>query len=162
MSNVSNPAEIQWSAPRSVWVMLIQFAYSLIAMIPLYYYMRIFEDLKKEDYVTMTFFIPIATAVILFMMMILMDDVYWYKEKRYNNRDFFKSAMKSSAFVMVVFFVIFYLIIGFWMNSSFPDYAGYYKNNPLHKFMIDYSSTMIIVIGWSVFRYFISKHQVTI
>jgi len=131
-------------------------------MIPLYYYMRIFEDLKKEVYVTITFFIPIATAVILFMMMLLMNDVFWYKEKRYNKRDFFKSAMKSSAFVMVLFFVIFYLIIGFWMNSSFPDYAGYYTSNPLHKFMIDLSSTMIIVIGWSVFRYFISKNQVTI
>ncbi len=162
MSSASNQAEIQWNTPRSLWVLLFQFFYSLLAMVPMYYYMRDIEDLVNETYVPMTFVVPILSSLILFMMMVLLDDVYWYQEKKYSARDFFKAGMKSTIWVTLVFYVIFYVIMGYWLNTNFPDYAGYYKSDFVHKFFIDYGVSMSVVILWTVFRYYFSKNRVTI
>ncbi len=145
MSHKYVKSNIDFNQPRSVWALLIQLFYTLVAMTPMYYYLR--ELVKFNDdakYVLM--FLPIVTGILLYFVELKMNLYYWNKERIFKKRDIFTVTIKSFLFVIIWFYILYFFMFGYWFSTSEP-YKALGMNNQTTKSLTESLVSIGIIAG---------------
>ncbi len=143
MSEFSYSAKLDYLNPRTIWTISLQLFYTIIAMLPVYYYLReIIELVADAKWVLI--FLPIGIAIILFGMQLRLNNYYWKNEKIFKNRDILVTALKSSILVLVFFYFIFLYIFGYWL-SSIEFYEGIKFQSELGKLMAETIISLVMI-----------------
>ncbi|MCH8907265.1 MAG: hypothetical protein IH840_09265, partial [Candidatus Heimdallarchaeota archaeon] len=103
--------KLDYSHPRTIWTLGIQLMYTIIAMIPLYYYMIEILTIRSEarDFVIYS---PIFVAIILFFLQLKLNSYFWTSEKTFVKRDITITSSKSAFTIVLEFYLIFLFIFG--------------------------------------------------
>lgn len=160
-SAVSKDSSIKWTAPRSVWTLAAQLFYSLLAMLPMYYYLKNILGLVQTDNELLLYIIPIVTGILLFFAMILINEYFWVREKILLKRDITTAAVKSSFLIMVLFYFSYLFFLGYFINGQNPDYLGPLGEVLLEKVMFELTIGLGITIGTAVAMLSIQRYRPT-
>jgi len=108
---------IKYSEPRTIWTLSLQLFYTILAMIPFYYYLRNLVTIPAEGRYLLQF-LPITIGILLFFIQVQLNSYYWREEKIFKQRDIFVSGLKSSILTLAMFYFIFFLIFGYMIGNS--------------------------------------------
>lgn len=135
---------IDYNSPRTIWTMSFQLLYTVLAMIPFYFYQLNILVIPSEG-ITVLVVLPIGVAILLFFMQIRLNHFYWVSEKTFKKRDVFHVGLKSLILTLSMFYTIFFLIFGNWVGSS-DAHAQFGFTDPIEKLAIDATLTLIIIL----------------
>ncbi|OLS27788.1 MAG: hypothetical protein HeimC2_09820 [Candidatus Heimdallarchaeota archaeon LC_2] len=116
MSELSS-TRLDYREPRTIWVLGFEFFYTIIAMIPLYYYFNEILEIRAEAE-NLILILPISVAILLFFLELRLNTYFWFSEKTYKKRDLLTSAIKSVSFIIISFYLIFLLVFGYWLGGA--------------------------------------------
>ena len=134
---------IDYTIPRTVWVLGIQLFYSFIAMIPVYYYMRELLAIRATAS-RVVIFLPVLTAILLFFLELRLNDYFWISEKTYKKRDSFNSSIKSFLVIIFFYYFVFLFIFGYFLSGS-GTYNSFHYNNEVSKVIAEDIASIIII-----------------
>ena len=120
--STSNVDQLQMNAPRTIWVSIMQLLYTIVAMLPIYYYLREIIQLDDQSQYVLLL-LPVVVASLLYFVEIKMNNYFWYNEKFFNQRDIFTSALKSTTLVLGMFYFFYLLVFGYWFSGT-PEYEN--------------------------------------
>ncbi len=136
-------AKLDYREPREVWILGLEFFYTLLAMIPIYYYFVEVLEIRSEAE-DLVLFLPIGIAILLFFMELRLNSYFWFTEKVYKRRDLFTSALKSVMLVLTSFYLIFLYFFGYWLADT-ETYQRIEYQNELTKLMAEVSISLILI-----------------
>lgn len=128
--------EINWYLPRNLWITISMLFWTMVGMIPFYYYLREIEQLVSKDYQYVVLYVPIMTGFVLFLMEVMLTDYFWYSERRRQNRTFGRAALYSIEFVLFLFYFTYFFLITYGMDTLFPQIIGPYRDLPVTKLFL--------------------------
>ena len=135
---------INFSEPRTIWTIVLQLFYTLLAMLPFYYYLRNLIDVPTEGRYLLQF-LPIATGLLIFFIQFEMNDYYWHQEKTFTERDIFKMSLKSIILTISMFYIIFFLIFAYWVGNG-GGYEGGILENVVTRTMVQLGITLGLIL----------------
>lgn len=145
MSTEYSTSTLDLNHPRSIWTNVVQLFYTLIAMIPIFYYLREIAQLGNDGLYVLLF-APISIGLLLYILQILMNEYYWVQEKIHKKRDIFMIALRSTAFILFYFYFFYLFVFGYWFSSS-DVYTEVVKlNNPIGKVITEAAISMGLVL----------------
>ncbi|MCY3413905.1 MAG: hypothetical protein INQ03_19845 [Candidatus Heimdallarchaeota archaeon] len=145
MSTEYSNTILVFNHPRSIFTTGFQLFYSLVAMIPVYLYVR--EIIKLEvDALYVLLFLPLAVGFLLFTLMIQMNQFYWREEREYKRRDIFMLGLKSTSFIIFYFYFFFLLVFGYWFSDSEVYFDMLHLENPIGKLVTEASISVALVM----------------
>lgn len=145
MSLEYSTTDIDFNHPRNIWTIIIQLVYTLVAMIPIFYYMKEIVQFE-QDAVNVMLLLPIATGIILFILQLLLNEFYWYEERLYKNRDIVIVACKSSSYVLGFFYFFYLFLFGYWFSNSDVYKELFRLNNQVGKAMTETAISIIFIL----------------
>lgn len=159
MSTDFSPTELQLTHPRTIITSGLQLFYTIIAMIPFYYYLREIIQLNADAQYVLTF-LPIATAIILFLFEIRLNEYYFFNEKVYKKRDIFDAAIKSTFVMITSFYVLFFFIFAYFLSNFVKEYQTLGLQNVLGKILFELSITIVILYLLVILMLDIQKERI--
>ncbi len=139
--------QLEINAPRTIWVLTLQLLYSIIAMLPIYYYLREVVQFNDESQYVLLL-LPVTIAFLLFFIQVKFNSYFWFNEKIFNKRDIFTSAMKSALLVVVLFYFFYLIIFGYWFTGT-EEYSGLGLTNKVGKAVTE-SLVSVSIVGFIV------------
>ena len=158
MSTEYSTSTLDLNHPRSIWTNVIQLFYTLLAMIPIFYYMREVVQLGNDG-LYILLFAPISIGLLLYILQILMNEYYWIQEKVHKKRDIFLIAVRSSSFVLFNFYFIYLLIFGYWFSSSDVYLDTVNLTNPIGKVITEAGISVALILFIVLLRRGIQKQK---
>ncbi len=134
---------LDYREPRTIWVLGFEFFYTILAMIPIYYYLNEILEIRAEAE-QLILFLPIGVAILLYFMELKLNTYFWFTEKIYKKRDLLTSAIKSATLIVSSFYLIFLLIFGYWLNGT-ETYEEIEYQNELSKLMTELGITLVSI-----------------
>ena len=147
MSHTYAGDQLEINTPRTIWVLTLQLLYSIIAMLPIYYYLREVVQFNNESQYVLLL-LPVTIALLLFFIQIKLNSYYWFSEKFFNKRDIFTSSMKSAIFVFVWFYFLYLLVFGYWFTGT-TEYDALGLGNKVGKAVTE-SLVSVSIVGFIV------------
>ncbi|MHA2031202.1 MAG: hypothetical protein ACXAC2_20695 [Candidatus Kariarchaeaceae archaeon] len=136
-------AKLDYREPRAVWILGLELFYTLIAMIPIYFY--IIEILQvRANAENLVMFLPIGIALLLFFLELRLNSYFWFTEKVYKRRDLFTSSLKSVILIISSFYIIFLYVFGYWLSDS-STYQGIGYQNELSQLMAEVIISLLTI-----------------
>ncbi|MCE7733357.1 MAG: hypothetical protein GPJ54_00670 [Candidatus Heimdallarchaeota archaeon] len=136
-------AKLDYREPREVWILGLEFFYTLLAMIPIYYYLVEVLEIRSEAE-DLVLFLPIGIAILLYFMELRLNSYFWFTEKIYKRRDLFTSALKSVILVVTTFYFLFLYFFGYWL-ANIDTYQSVEYRNELTKLMTEVSISLFLI-----------------
>ena len=150
---------IDYGQPRTIWSISLQLFYTLIAMIPLYYYMRNVVEIPPEGSYVLQL-LPIVVAILLFFVQLRLNQFYWINEKTYKNRDIFVMSIKSVVLTLGLFYSLFFLLWSYWIGrTDIHENSGF--ENPLEIVVINIAVSLVILLMTLVFMVAVQEDRLT-
>lgn len=144
MSEISY-SKMDYIHPRTIWTLTMQFFYTIIAMMPVYYYLREIIELIV-DAKWLLVFLPIGIAILLFGMELRLNVYFWKAEKIFKNRDILVVVIKSSLLVITMFYFLFLFIFGYWL-SDIDVYQGIKYQSDIGRLMAEAAISLLVIYG---------------
>ena len=135
--------KLDYREPRTIWVLGFEFFYTIIAMIPIYYYFNEILEIRAEAE-DLILILPIGVAILLFIMELRLNTYFWFSEKIYKKRDLLTSAIKSASLIVISFYFIFILIFGYWLGGV-DTYDRIEYQNELSQLMTELAITLVSI-----------------
>ena len=135
---------INYSEPRTIWTIVLQLFYNILAMMPLYYYLRNLIEIPNEGRYLLQF-LPITTGILLFFIQFEITDYYWHQEKTFVKRDIFKMSLKSVILSLSMFYSIFFYILTYVVGNG----GGYEEGilvDPITRTIVQLSLTLGTIV----------------
>ena len=144
---------LSFHLPRNIWIMFLQFFFSFVLQLPVYYYIWFVIELTAISTFATTLFLPLFSALVLASIQVLLNRFFWYNEKTLKKRDFLKSAIKSSLMVSISFYLIFFFLLTWGLSSVYYDYYGPFVTSEIVKLTFDFivSNFLVCFIGGSLY-----------
>lgn len=150
-------AKINTAEPRVVWTHVLQLMYTIIAMIPIVYYLREIVLLPETSrYVLIA--LPVSIALILFFIQIQMNNYFWDNELIFKRRDIFVVALKSNLLIVGLFYFLFLLMFGYWFTGT-EVYDNLGLNDVTFKVLFEAMVSILLVISTAVIMRSIQKNR---
>lgn len=108
---------IEYSEPRTIWTLTLQLTFTLLAMLPFYYYLRNIAEIPADGRYLLQF-LPIAVGILLFFLQQYLNTYYWRKEKIYKRRDMFVVGLQSYILSIWMFYTIYLLLFGYFIGQT--------------------------------------------
>lgn len=134
---------IDYTLPRTVWVLGIQLFYTFMAMIPVYYYMRELLSIRATAS-QVVIYLPVLTAMLLFFLELRLNDYFWVSEKIYKKRDSFNSSIKSFLVIIFSYYFVFLFIFGYFLSGS-KTYKSFHFNNEVSQLIAEDIASVITI-----------------
>ncbi|MHA2250866.1 MAG: hypothetical protein ACXAD7_10910 [Candidatus Kariarchaeaceae archaeon] len=144
MSEVSY-SKIDYVHPRTIWTICLQFFFTVIAMIPVYYYLREIVKLIADARLLLVF-LPLGIAILLFLIQLRLGTYFWKSEKVFKKRDVLVIASKSTLLTIVLFYILFLFIFGYWL-SGVDFYQGLDYQSDVGRLMAETTISLGIIYG---------------
>jgi uncharacterized membrane protein len=136
-------AKLEYREPRAVWILGLEFFYTLIAMIPVYYYIIEILEVRSEAE-DLVLFLPIGIAVLLYFMELRLNAYFWFTEKVYKRRDLFTSSLKSVILVVSAFYFMFLYFFGYWLADT-DTYQRVEYRNEIKQLMTEVVVSLVVI-----------------
>ncbi|MHA2501853.1 MAG: hypothetical protein ACXAE3_03200 [Candidatus Kariarchaeaceae archaeon] len=135
---------INYTEPRTIWTIALQLLYTLLAMIPFYYYMKNLIDIPSEGRYLLQY-LPVVVGILIFFIQFEMNDYYWNQEKTFTNRDIFTMSLKSTILTLSMFYTIFFFIFTYWIGNNGAYTKGIIED-PINRTMIQLGFTLGVIL----------------
>ena len=136
---------LQYNEPRTIWTISLQLLYTILAMVPFYYYLTNLVQVPEEGAVLLQY-LPVITGVLLFFIEIRLNDYYWNKEKIYKHRDIFVCGMKSVILIISMFYTIFFFVFGWLVGTNGGYDSQVFLQDVITRTMIQLIITFATII----------------
>ena len=145
MSTEYSTSTLDLNHPRSIWTNVLQLFYTLLAMIPIFYYIREVVQLGNDG-LYILLFAPISIGLLLYILQILMNEFYWFQEKIHKKRDILMIALRSTSFILFIFYFFYLFVFGYWFSNSEAYLEVVNIKNPIGKVVTEAGVSLILVL----------------
>ncbi|MHA2091391.1 MAG: hypothetical protein ACW98K_11070 [Candidatus Kariarchaeaceae archaeon] len=138
-------SNLEYLHPRTIWSLSFQFLYTVLAMIPVYFYFREIIEFT-EDAKWLLIFLPVGIGILLFLLQLRLNSYFWKSEKVFRNRDIFVVALKSILLIIISFYFTFLLMFGYWLSGA-DFYESIKYQSVIGRLMAEVIISLMIVYG---------------
>ena len=132
---------LDYREPRTIWVLGFEFFYTIIAMIPIYYYFNEILEIRAEAE-DLIFILPVGVAILLFFLELKLNTYFWFSEKTYKKRDLLTASIKSVSLIIISFYFIFLFIFGYWLSGA-ETYERIEYQNEISQLITELGITLL-------------------
>jgi len=156
VSSVSR-GNIDFNQPRIIWVNLFQLLYTLLAMIPVTYYLREIVLIEEEGQFLLIG-LPISIGVLLYFVQLRLNEYFWINEQYYKKRDILISSCKSAFLVIFVYYFVYFFLLGYWISTT-EQYEALNLENQIGRILFDNAISLAVIVGITLLMVAVQKEK---